>query len=83
MDYLAGHWLDHQTIKYEDVCGKGKTGQFNAISLEAALDYAAEDADITLRLWHLLKPRLALEGVASVYERLERLLISGSGGDGE
>ncbi|MGB2463199.1 MAG: DNA polymerase I, partial [Candidatus Puniceispirillaceae bacterium] len=48
---------------------------FNAISPEAALNYAAEDADITLRLWQLLKPRLAGEGVVSVYERLERPLI--------
>ena len=77
MDFLAGHWLDHQTIKFEDVCGKGaKQVPFNAISPEAALYYAAEDADITLRLWQLLKPRLAGEGVVSVYERLERPLIS-------
>ena len=76
MDFLAGHWLDHQTIKYADVCGKGaKQVSFGEISPEAALDYAAEDADITLRLWQLLKPRLAPEGVASVYERLERPLI--------
>ena len=76
MDYLAGHWLDHQTIKYEDVCGKGaKQVPFGSLTPEAALDYAAEDADITLRLWQLLRPRLATEGVASVYERLERPLI--------
>jgi DNA polymerase-1 len=76
MDYLAGHWLDYTTIKYEDVCGKGvKQVPFGSLSPEAALDYAAEDADITLRLWQLLKPRLATEGVASVYERLERPLI--------
>ena len=76
MDYLAGHWLDHQTIKYEDVCGKGaKQVPFGSLTPEAALDYAAEDADITLRLWELLRPRLATEGVASVYERLERPLI--------
>ena len=76
MDYLASHWLDHQTIKYEDVCGKGaKQVSFGSIAPEAALDYAAEDADITLRLWQLLKPRLAGEGVVSVYERLERPLI--------
>ena len=76
MDYLAGHWLDHQTIKYEDVCGRGaKQVSFGAIAPEDALDYAAEDADITLRLWQLLKPRLAGEGLVSVYERLERPLI--------
>ena len=77
MDDLAMHWLEHQTIKYEDVCGKGKNQiSFDSLSPEAALDYAAEDADITLRLWQMLKPRLAREGVASVYERLERPLIS-------
>ena len=76
MDYLADHWLDYQTIKYEDVCGKGaKQVSFATISPDAALDYAAEDADITLRLWQILKPRLAGSGVASVYERLERPLI--------
>ena len=77
MDLLADHWLGHKTIKYEDVCGKGKSQiRFDQLSPEAALDYAAEDADITLRLWHMFKPRLAREGVSSVYERLERPLIS-------
>ncbi|MEC8108845.1 MAG: DNA polymerase I [Pseudomonadota bacterium] len=76
MDYLADHWLDYQTIKYEDVCGKGaKQVSFATIAPDAALDYAAEDADITLRLWQILKPRLAGSSVASVYERLERPLI--------
>jgi len=76
MDYLAAHWLDYQTIKYEDVCGKGtKQVSFASIAPDAALQYAAEDADITLRLWHMLKPRLAGSGLASVYERLERPLI--------
>ncbi|MEK9553684.1 MAG: DNA polymerase I, partial [Alphaproteobacteria bacterium] len=76
MDSLAGHWLDHTTIKFEDVCGKGaKQVPFGSLTPEAALDYAAEDADITLRLWQMLRPRLAVEGVASVYERLERPLI--------
>jgi DNA polymerase-1 len=76
MDYLAGHWLDYTTIKFSDLCGKGaKQIPFSDLAPEAALDYAAEDADITLRLWMLLKPRLAGEKVASVYERLERPLI--------
>ena len=77
MDMLAEHWLGHKTIKYEDICGKGKNQiGFDEVLPETALDYAAEDADITLRLWGMLKPRLAREGVASVYERLERPLIS-------
>ena len=77
LDVLADHWLGHKTIKYEDVCGKGKHQiSFDALLPEAALDYAAEDADITLRLWKMLKPRLAREGVSTVYERIERPLIS-------
>ncbi|MGC6517825.1 MAG: DNA polymerase I [Candidatus Puniceispirillaceae bacterium] len=77
MDVLADHWLGIKTIKYEDVCGKGKNQiRFDALTPDQALDYAAEDADITLRLWQMLKPRLAREGVSSVYERLERPLIS-------
>ena len=77
MDMLADHWLGHKTIKYEDICGKGKNQiGFDEVLPETALDYAAEDADITLRLWGMLKPRLAREGVASVYERLERPLIA-------
>ena len=76
MDHLAKHWLNYDTIKYSDVCGKGaKQVAFGTLAPEAALDYAAEDADITLRLWHLFKPRLSVERLASVYERLERPLI--------
>ena len=76
MDHLAKHWLDYDTIKFSDVCGKGaKQVPFGTLAPDAALDYAAEDADITLRLWHLFKPRLGAERVASVYERLERPLI--------
>jgi DNA polymerase-1 len=59
MDHLAKHWLDYDTIKFSDVCGKGaKQVPFGTLAPEAALDYAAEDADITLRLWQLFKPRL-------------------------
>ena len=76
LDNLAQHWLDHDTIKFSDVCGKGaKQLPFGAIAPSDALDYAAEDADVALRLWHLFKPRLGRESVASVYHRLERPLI--------
>ena len=76
MDYLAKHWLDYDTIKFADICGKGaKQVPFGSLVPEAALDYAAEDADITLRLWYLFKSRLGKERVVSVYERLERPLI--------
>lgn len=76
LDYLALSLLDIKTIKYQDVCGKGaKQISFAEVSAEAACTYASEDADITLRLWTMLKPRLAREGMSSVYERLERPLI--------
>lgn len=77
LDYLAMHWLQVQTVKYEDLCGKGASQiPFAQTDPAAACAYAAEDADISLRLWQMLKPRLAREGMASVYERLERPLIS-------
>ena len=76
LDHLAANLLQVNTIKYEDVCGKGaKQISFAEVELEQACAYAAEDADITLRLWMMLKPRLAREGMAHVYERLERPLI--------
>ncbi len=76
LDHLASNLLQHTTIKYEEVCGKGaKQISFAEVDPEQACAYAAEDADITLRLWMMLKPRLAREGMAHVYERLERPLI--------
>ena len=76
LDYLAAKWLKHQTIKYEDICGKGsKQVSFDQISPSDACNYAAEDADITFRLWMILKPRLANERMTVVYNRLERPLI--------
>lgn len=76
MDNLSNLYLGHQPIKYEDVAGKGvKAVTFDKVPIEAALDYAAEDAEITLRLYKILKPRLAQEKMASVYENIERPLI--------
>ena len=76
LDYLANYWLSHETIKYEDVCGKGtKKVSFAQIAPLNACNYAAEDADITLRLWIILKTRLANEKMSVVYNRLERPLI--------
>ena len=77
MDPLSMRWLGHTPIKYEEVCGKGK-GQirFDRAPIDKASDYAAEDADVTLRLWQVLKPRLAAEGKATVYETLERPLVT-------
>lgn len=75
MDELARLHLDIETIKFSDVCGKGKNQiGFDEVALDKALDYAAEDADVTLRLHRLLKPRLAQDRMTYVYERIERPL---------
>ncbi|GGF22403.1 DNA polymerase I [Aliidongia dinghuensis] len=76
MDELALIYFDYETIKYKDVAGSGKSHKgFAAVPLEAARDYAAEDADITLRLHRLLKPRVGRERMATVYETIERPLM--------
>lgn len=76
MDGMSQLFFDHQPIKYEDVAGKGKKQvTFDKVDLEKARDYAAEDADITHRLHHLLKPRVAPEKMARVYEDIERPLV--------
>ncbi len=73
MDDLAKRWLNHDTIHFQDVAGSGKAQvSFDCVSIEKASEYAAEDADVTLRLWYALKPRLAAERVTNVYETLER-----------
>lgn len=76
MDNLCSMYCDHQTIKYEDVTGKGKAQvTFDKVAIKDAVNYAAEDAEITLRLHKILKPRLAREKMVSVYETIERPLI--------
>ena len=75
MDELARLHLEYETIKFADVVGKGKDRiGFEEVALDKALDYAAEDADITLRLYNKLKPRLAADQMTYVYERIERPL---------
>jgi DNA polymerase-1 len=76
MDELSEMYLDHKPIPYKEVAGTGKSQvTFDYVSLDKALDYAAEDADITLRLWHILKPKLESERLTTIYERLERPLV--------
>lgn len=76
MDDLARDFLDYDTIKFKDVAGTGKAQvSFDRVPLDKALDYAAEDADITLRLHGVFKPRLAAEHMVTVYETLERPLV--------
>ncbi len=76
MDELALLHLDHKTIAYSDVTGSGK-GQitFDRVPLDKACDYAAEDAEVTLRLHQVLKPRLMAERLLTVYETIERPLV--------
>ena len=76
MDVLADTHLGVSTVKYRDVVGTGKKQiTFDYVPLEAARDYAAEDADITLRLHQTLKPRLIREKMTTVYETIERPLV--------
>ena len=73
MDELADRHFGHSAISFKDIAGTGKAQKtFDQIDLETATPYAAEDADVTLRLWKFLKPKLAQEQVATVYETLER-----------
>ena len=77
MDRLAKEHLNHTCISYEEVAGKGKAHiGFARVAIEKASEYAAEDADITLRLWRALKPRLVAEGLTAVYETLERPMVT-------
>ncbi len=76
LDELADIFLDYQTIKYEDVCKSGKNKiSFDYVELDKALEYAAEDADITLRLYNILKNRLIAEKKIAVYENFDRPLV--------
>ncbi len=77
LDELAKKWFDHDCIAFKSVCGTGqKQITFDKVALDDATEYAAEDADICLRLWLKLKPRLAAEGATNVYERVDRPLIA-------
>ncbi|MCF1447249.1 DNA polymerase I [Agrobacterium vitis] len=76
MDSLSERWLGHTPIPYKEVAGSGKSlVTFDLVDIDKATAYAAEDADVTLRLWLVLKPRLAAVGLTRVYERLERPLV--------
>ena len=76
MDTLSKRYFDHTPIAYKDVCGTGKSQiSFDRVPLDKATEYAAEDADITLRLWHVFKRQLPQARVTTVYETLERPLV--------
>ena len=77
MDSLSSRYLDHSPISIKSLLGSGKSAiTFDQLSIAEAVDYAAEDADITLRLWKLFKPLLHKSRVTKVYEILERPLVS-------
>ncbi len=77
LDELAPLFLGHKMISYEEVCGSGKNKiTFDMVPLDKALTYAAEDADITLRLYNLFKPRIVKEKTAYIYEHFDRPLIT-------
>ncbi|MFT6025614.1 MAG: DNA polymerase-1 [Ascidiaceihabitans sp.] len=76
MDTLSERYLGHVPIPIKPLLGSGKSARtFDAVPLEQAVPYAAEDADITLRLWQIFKPLLHKTNVTRVYETLERPLV--------
>jgi DNA polymerase I len=77
MDDLARKHLDHDCLSYKELCGTGqKQIKFNQVPLDRATEYAAEDADVTLRLWTRFKTRLPHERVTQVYETVDRPLVA-------
>ncbi|BDI59577.1 DNA polymerase I [Qipengyuania nanhaisediminis] len=76
MDELAQRHLGHTCLSFKEICGTGKKAiPFGEVPLDRATEYAAEDADVTWRLYQMLKPRLSEEGGKRVYERVDRPLI--------
>jgi DNA polymerase-1 len=76
LDALAPRYFDHMAIDYSDVIGTGKAKvTFDCLAFEKAAPYVAEDADVALRLTHVLRARMVSEHVTTVYETLERPLV--------
>ena len=76
MDFLSERYLGHVPISIKTLLGSGKSAiTFDRVPVDEATRYAAEDADITLRLWQYFKPRLHRNKVTVVYETLERPLV--------
>src|SRR5207237_4315363 len=76
LDALAPRYFNHAAVDYNDVIGSGKAKvTFDNVTLEKAAPYVAEDADISLRLTHVLKARMVADHVTGVYETLERPLL--------
>jgi DNA polymerase-1 len=76
LEALAERWLGHAVVNYGELTGSGKNKlSFDQVAIDKAAEYSAESADVILRLWRVLKPRLIAERMTSVYETLERPLI--------
>ena len=76
MDALSERYLNHTPLPIKPLLGSGKNAKtFDAVPLADAVPYAAEDADVTLRLWQMFKPQLHQVQVTKVYETLERPLV--------
>ncbi len=76
MDELSDRYLGYQPVSIKTLLGSGKSQiTFDKVAIDDAVKYAAEDADVTLRLWQLFKPQLHRARVTTVYETLERPLV--------
>jgi DNA polymerase-1 len=74
---LAKRWLGHASLGYGELIGSGRSKlAYDQVPIGRAATYAAEYADLTLRLWQVLKPRLVAERMTTVYETLERPMIA-------
>lgn len=71
LDDLAQKYLQHDTIHFEELVGKGKAAHFGEVAIAAATDYSGEDADIALSLWEKMAPLLTEQGFADLFHRVE------------
>jgi DNA polymerase I len=77
LEALAERWLGHAVVDYGGLIGSGKNKlSFDQVPIDRATEYSAESADVILRLWRVLKPRLVAERMTTVYETLERPLVN-------
>ncbi|GLR89077.1 DNA polymerase I [Bradyrhizobium iriomotense] len=77
LESLAERWLGHAVLAESELVGSGKNKlTFDQVAIDKATEHSAERADVTLRLWRVLKPRLVAEHMTTVYETLERPLTS-------
>ena len=77
LETLSDLWLGHAMLTHGELTGSGKNKlSFGQVAIDRATAYSAEDTDVILRLWRVLKPRLIAERMTAVYETLERPLIS-------